>query len=263
MPAEVPVKIAVMVPIHDKPPDVFKAVLEALKRNEWDDVQIVLDRAPQSIVALVDGHACIYLSGNPGWRSPCIAANAGLRAIDSDITIYNPSDVVQGPHLKAIVQEHFTQHPKSVLFGRVIESDPAMAKGKAHAGPVLQGSDNTRPFTYLTAYPTQSLRDIGGWDEAFQEGVCYEDDDLAARLWKHGLDFHFDDRLYGVHQSHERVFDGTNTTQRYWTDYRVGLNRTLMVTKHGRESAINVVMQYHPTITNEPGKVTWSHITTL
>ena len=146
-----------------------------------------------------------------------------------------------------------------MLFGRVTESKPAMCRGKDHAGPVLQGSDATRPMTFLTAYPTASLRAIGGWDEAFQEGVCYEDDDLAARLWKHGLDFIFDDRFSGIHQSHERVYDGKSLTQGYWTDYRVGINRSLMVSRHGRESAVNVVMQSRPRITTGPGRVEWTH----
>jgi hypothetical protein len=201
----------------------------------------------------------VLLEGRPGWRSPCIAGNSGLAEATGDIVIYSPSDVVQSAGNMEVVRSHFAEHPKSVLFGRVTESDPERCKGTGHAGPVLQGSDCARPMTFLTAYPTQALRAIGGWDEAFQEGVCYEDDDLAARLWKDGLDFVFDDRFSGVHQSHARAFDGNNATQGYWTEYRVGLNRTIMVNKHGRESALNVVMQDKPQVITEAGRVTWKH----
>lgn len=251
--------ISVLVPIHDKPLDVLQATLDGLKADPWGQVHLVLDRASQGIVALTEGYGRTVIGGRPGWRSPCIAANLGLGQVTGDVMIYNPSDVVQAAGNIEVVRGHFEAHPKSVLFGRVVESDPEMAKGKAHAGPVLQGSDHTRPMTFLTAYPTQALRDIGGWDELFQEGVCYEDDDLAARLWKHGLDFVFDDRFAGIHQSHERVFDGNNASQGYWTDYRVGLNRTHMVLKHGRESAINVVMQDKPRIETSQGRVAWLH----
>jgi hypothetical protein len=264
-----PSTVAVLVPVHDKPEAVIKEVLESV---EGDQVIIVADRPSASssdgIYAGLQNHlhamemGCVpivNLDGRPGWRSPCIAANAGLAKVTADITVYNPSDVVQAIGNFEVVRSHFAERPNSVLFGRVIESNPEMCKGQGHAGPILQGSDNTRPMTFLTAYPTEALRAIGGWDEAFQLGVCYEDDDLAARLWKHGLDFIFDDRFSGIHQSHERAFTGNNASQGYWTDYRVGLNRTLMVTKHGRQSAINVVMQDKPRIVQAPGRVEWNH----
>lgn len=253
--------ISVIVPIHDKPESTIKAVLEALP---WDGVQVVLvlDRASEAILACVKPYTAatlVVLEGRPGWRSPCIAANKGLSVATGDVLVYNPSDVVQAAGNLETLRAHFAAHSASVLFGRVVESHPELCKGAGHAGPVLQGSDCTRPMTFLTAYPAEALRAIGGWDERFQEGVCYEDDDLAARLWKHGLDFVFDDRFAGIHQSHERAFDGNNASQGYWTDYRVGLNRTHMVNKHGRESAINVVMQTKPLILSETGRVVWKH----
>jgi hypothetical protein len=253
-----PPTVAVLVPIHDKPEEVLMAVLQAAHRT--GPMIVVLDRYQGSAMIEVapEDVDFVRLEGRPGWRSPCIAANAGLAKVAADVTVYNPSDVVQATGNLKVVRDHFLVHPRSVLFGRVIESNPEMCKGAGHAGPVLQGSDNTRPMTFLTAYPTEALRAAGGWDEAFQLGVCYEDDDLAARLWKHGLDFVFDDRFSGIHQSHERVFDGKNATQGYWTDYRVGLNRTLMVNKHGRESAIGVVMHSKPQVIKLPGRVEWN-----
>jgi len=260
-----PPTVAVLVPIHDKPREILSAVAKSIGEQSYSHVIIINDRASAEAMlavayrAIVGNWEQVMLKGRPGWRSPCIAANAGLAKVTADVTIYNPSDVVQAAGNLEVVRSHFTERPNSVLFGRVIESDPEMCKGAGHAGPVLQGSDNTRPMTFLTAYPTEALKAIGGWDEAFQVGVCYEDDDLAARLWKHGLDFVFDDRFSGIHQSHERVFDGKNATQGYWTDYRVGLNRTLMVNKHGRGSAIGVVMQSKPRIVKLPGRVEWNH----
>jgi len=256
------VKVSIPTAVHDKPPEVWMAVLNGLAGQGADQLVIVHDRAPQAIVersAAITDATIVKLDGRPGWRSPCVAGNAGLAAATGDILVYNPSDVVQAPGNTGVLREHFLLHPDSVLFGRVTESEPDKCKGQGHAGPVLQGSDCTRPMTFLTAYPVNALRHIGGWDEIFMEGVCYEDDDLAARLWKYGLDFIFDDRFSGIHQSHERAFDGNNASQGYWTDYRVGINRGHMVNRHGRESAINVVMQTRPLIITEPGRVMWKH----
>lgn len=261
-------KVSILTAIHDKPKETILRVLEGIKaQHSIDQLIVVMDRCPEPTRSLLldlkagapPGLEVIELPGRPGWRSPCIAGNAGLAAATGDVLIYSPSDVVQAQGNLDVVRAHFAEHPNSVLFGRVIESNPELCKGQGHAGPVLQGSDCTRPMTFLTAYPTAALRAIGGWDERFQDGVCYEDDDLAARLWKHGLDFIFDDRFSGVHQSHPRAFDGNNASQGYWTDYRVGLNRTHMVNKHGRESAINVVMQTRPNIIKAEGRVEWKH----
>jgi hypothetical protein len=256
-------KVTILTCIHDKPLEVWNGTLAGLVAQNADQLVIVHDRSPAAIQRATEATSAqvtmVLLEGRPGWRSPCIAGNSGLAEATGDIVIYSPSDVVQSAGNMEVVRSHFAEHPKSVLFGRVTESDPERCKGTGHAGPVLQGSDCARPMTFLTAYPTQALRAIGGWDEAFQEGVCYEDDDLAARLWKHGLDFVFDDRLSGIHQSHARAFDGNNATQGYWTEYRVGLNRTIMVNKHGRDSALNVVMQDRPLVITEDGKVTWKH----
>lgn len=269
-----PPTVAVLLPVHDKPEEVIAAVLERAASHSFDEAVIVYDRCAPKLTQfcrefLDEMDDCgnlatvqqeIVLDGRPGWRSPCIAANAGLARITADITIYNPSDVVQAPGNIDKVRAHFAAYPNSVLYGRVTESNPELCKGQGHAGPVLQGTDNTRFMTFLTAYPTAILKQIGGWDEAFQLGVCYEDDDLAARLWKAGLDFVIDDSFSGVHQSHVRAFDGNNASQGYWTDYRVGLNRTLMVNKHGRDRVYNVVMQDKPLMLSEPGRMIWKHV---
>jgi hypothetical protein len=267
-------KVSILLPIHDKPPEVIQSVIGAYLGQGADQVVVVFDRASSELKALVTTALCrafeypqdspvpwqyVHLEGRPGWRSPCIAGNAGLAACTGDIVIYNPSDVVQAPGNLDRLREMFHVEQNQVIFGRVTESDPDRCKGTGHAGPVLQGSDCTRPMTFLTAYPRAALNAIGGWDLAFMDGVCYEDDDLAARLWKHGLDFQFNDAFSGVHQSHDRLFDGNNASQGYWTDYRVGLNRSHMVNKHGRESAINVVMGTKPTVLTEPGRVIWKH----
>jgi hypothetical protein len=252
--------VAVLLPIHDKPLEVLDAVLKAVDVQRPDELALVLDRPSKAVLDAISGpFSPIILEGRSGWRSPCIAANAGLNMVTADITIYNPSDVVQAPGNLALVKAHFEAHPDSVLFGRVTESDPDSCKGAGHAGPVLQGTDNPRFMTFLTAMPTRALKAIGGWDEAFQLGVCYEDDDLVARLWKHGLDFYMVDAFSGVHQSHERAFSGNNASQGYWTDYRVGLNRTLMVNKHGRASGQDVVLKSKPVIVKEEGAISWSH----
>lgn len=247
-------KVSIICPIHDKSPDTVRAVLDAIQAQQPDQTVIVLDRAPQPLRDLAmacEGADVLELDGPKGWRSPCISFNAGLEVATGDVIVINHSDVVQAPGNLQRVRAHFETHPDSVLFARVTESNPELLTGPGHAGPVLCSSDNTRPLTFLTAAPTTALKAIGGWDLAFQKGVCYEDDDLTARLWKHGLDFHFDDAFAGEHQTHTRA---------YFLPRAMAVNQAIMLERHQstniyrREAALAQL-----TIDRHPGHTTWRH----
>lgn len=247
-----PVTVSVLLAIHDKPPETVQAVLGAL-RSEYggDSVLVVLDRPTEAILSALGAiPGAIVLPGVAGWRSPCIACNAGLARIEADITVINQGDVEQAAGNLAVVEAHFQAHPDSVLFGNVVETAPEILEGPGHAGPILCSASNPRALTHLIAVPTKALKAIGGWDEAFQEGVCYEDDDLTARLWKHGLDFYFDDRFSGRHHSHQRA---------YYKPFAVALNLGHMLRKHGKDSAYRVAIQTGMVEVKKPGRTIWKH----
>jgi hypothetical protein len=255
--------VSVIVPIHDKPIETLDRVFgcHGIEGEAWDELIIILDRTPEpqrsfiqaraDALGVVGGVTVIMVEGENGWRSPCIAANKGLSVVTADLVIYCPSDIVVAPG--AITW--LTQQPQpAVYFAKVLESKPEECVGRGHAGPVLCASDHPRPLTFLFAAPTAALKAIGGWDEAFQDGVCFEDDDLIARLWKHGLDFIFDDSFAGVHQSHPRT---------YFTDTRIAPNMAHMLRKHGtlkffdREARCGRLA-----IEKAQGRTTFKHATT-
>ena len=244
--------LSVLLPVHDKPEAVIKAVADAIDLQGADQTVVVLDRTPPGNIGLMfDGrHAVIRLDGPPGWRSPCISFNAGLAKVTGDITVITHSDIVHAPGNLARVREWMEARP-AAYFAKVLESDPAACTGPGHAGPVLCASDNARALTFCLAVPTAALRAIGGWDEAFQDGVCFEDDDLTARLWKHGLDFVFDDAFHATHISH---------TRKYFTDFRIAPNMAHMLRKHGtltlyaREAGKGRLI-----VDRQPGRTEWRH----
>lgn len=232
---------AVLVPIHDKPVDVVRAVLRALLAQDYHQVVIVADRCPEAIqditLEAAQGPRCVLvpIEGPPGWQSPCRAFNEGLKVITSDVTIINQSDVVQDEGALSWLRSAYQDH-EAVYFGKVLESDPESLQGPGHAGPVLCSSQNPRPLTFLTAIPTRTLTHIGGWDTAFEEGACFEDDDLIARTWYTGLDFIFDDAFSATHMSHDRP---------YSRPMKIAPNMAHMLRKHStltvlkRESLMN------------------------
>jgi glycosyl transferase family 2 len=243
--------ISILVPIHDKPAEVVQRVLEAVKAQGADQIVVILDRAPAVITALVDGNCqVVSIPGKPGWRSPCIAFNAGLKEVTSDITIINHSDVVPAPGNLEVVRQHFQANPQSALFGKVEESNPEGLTGAGNAGPLLMGTNNQRPLTWLLAVPTVTLRQIGGWDEAYQEGVCYEDDDLTTRLWKVGLDFTFNDNFQAQHITHSRA---------YFASFRTLPNLNRFVATHGARDARSAIFKTRPTIQSVDSMCIWIH----
>jgi Glycosyl transferase family 2 len=249
--------ISILVPIHDKPREVVQRVLGALSEQKADQLVIVLDRATDAVCGVMDGfdclgpeHVTVMLDGKPGWRSPCYSFNAGLKEVTSEITIINHSDVVPAQGNLDVVRQHFQVHPNSALFGKVEESNPEQLEGPGNAGPLLMGTSNQRPLTWLLAVPTHTLKQIGGWDEAYQEGVCYEDDDLTTRLWKAGLDFTFNDSFSATHITHSRA---------YFASFRTLPNLNRFVATHGARDARSAILKTHPTITSNHTCVTWRH----
>lgn len=247
--------LSIILPIYEKPYETLIAVSRSVGLN-CDEPIYVFDRTP---VALRDRilqerlgpeRKILCIDGPAGWRSPCIAANFGLQEVTGDITIYNPSDIVQAPGNCDFIKQQMEIRP-AVYFAKVLESKPEICNGPGSAGPVLCSSENPRPLTFLFAAPTAALKAIGGWDEAFQAGVCYEDDDLMARLWNYGLDFIFDDTFHGEHQSHDRS---------YFRQIDIAKNQQIFLEKHGtmmfwqRE-----VRRERMTLARSPGRTEWRH----
>lgn len=219
--------LSVILPIHDKPPDVLEAVLAGLSGQDTDQLVIVADRASEAILARcrqVQDAVVIVVDGPKGWRSPCTAFNRGLEAVTSDLILLNHSDIVQTAGASKMAKTLQNEQP-AVYFGLTVESDPGKLTGKGHAGPLLMGTSNPRAMLFFTCIPTAALRSAGGWDPAFEAGVCYEDDDVVARLWKTSqLPFIWDDRLAAVHITHDR---------NYFLEEPMSINHGLYLQKHG------------------------------
>ena len=245
-------KLTALTCMYEKPPSVMEAVLKSLLPAE--ERIVVLDRPSldHQVAAGLHVLTAIVLDGPPGWRSPCLSWNAGMKHVTGDGLLIVQGDVVLDPGAVDAARLALQERP-AAYFGQVIESNPEIRKGPGHsATPLLCSSANPRPLTYLLAVPTDAVRAIGGWDEAFQAGVWYEDDDLTARLWKHGLDFIFDDRISGMHQTHQRA---------YAHDIAIARNQVIMLEKHG---TLRLYEREHAKgrmrIEKEPGRMEWRHV---
>lgn len=262
-------KLSILMPIHDKPPETVQTVLRALKGRLWDELIIVQDRTTEALGAVIKDEAkalavaateagnassigITHIDGDDkAWATPSFAFNNGLRYISGDALVINHSDVEQDAEALEHIRGELERRP-AVYFGRVLETKPEMCNGPGHAGPVLCASGRPRALTFLMALPTDAIRKIGGWSEAFMDGVCYEDDDLTARLWKEsGLPFVFDDAFSGRHHSHDRSYFKRDDIER---------NMREMVKAHGTVTFFHDEAKAGRIVASQPreGVVIWS-----
>ena len=124
------------------------------------------------------------------WPLP-LAYNAALRASEDDIVVVVGADVIVPPGL--------------------LRDALTVADGKARlysthdtSGRVFVGPERMLAFPYCMAIHRQRLVDIGGWDEAFADGICYDDTDLSARLLISGVRFEWCGDFVCKHQQHPR-----------------------------------------------------------
>jgi GT2 family glycosyltransferase len=247
-------KVSIITAVHEKPLETWQKALASLAMQGADQIVIVHDRAPEALVeaskAIPDA-VVVDLTGPKGWRSPCLSFNAGLERATGDVVLVSHSDIIQAPGNVERIRAHFSEHPDSVLFGMVVESNPEKLTGAGNAGPLLMGTGNPRPLAWSMAAKAESLRNVNGWDLAYMEGVCYEDDDLTARLWKSGLDLYFNDDCLAIHETHERG---------YFNVIKELPNRSLFINRYGCKSAGDYVRRSKPVAVASPGRLAWKHV---
>jgi GT2 family glycosyltransferase len=79
---------------------------------------------------------------------------------------------------------------------------------------------------YCMTVATALVREAGGWDTTFCDGLCYEDNDFAARLLLAGVVYRWCDQFRNVHLSHKRYGgrerrDRIRANEQIWRD-RIG-----------------------------------------
>ncbi len=202
--------LSLILTINNRSIDVSRAVAESLKLpgNTPDELVVVLDRATaeaeDGAVAYAET-SCevnyVEIEGEPGWKGPAKAWNAGFRAAKGDLLYCISSEVVQDAKNVEKARK-ICQDSDVALFGACHNSTPTQLVVGAEPG-LLVSSKMPRPLGFIVCMPAANVHTIGGFDEKFMDGFWYDDDDFFLRLWHTGLDFVFDDSLHGVHLEHD------------------------------------------------------------
>lgn len=252
-------KVSLILTVHDRPAEVSAQVGNSLAGQPIDEAILVLDRPTDDArFGAMLGYShfgeklkAVALEGQPGWRSPVTAWNAGFKAATGDILYCISSETVQAPGNIARAVE-MLENRNAVVFGRCeCSCGPAGTEvnwGGTAPGNLFTDANHPRPLGFIMALPRQAMAKVGGMDEKFKDGLWYDDDDLMFRLWRDAkCDFIFDDGISGVHLHHERP--GLDQA-------KIAVNQRVMMLKHGSLRPLSLESRH---VSWKPGKTEWRH----
>ena len=206
--------------IYDRTPEVIRAMCAGLSLpgNRPDVVAVCYDRAPEASVDQLRDE-CNRLGFElweshldddfRGPRCPSLAWNTVLATTKDPHVFCMSSDVVLAPHSIGMAYHMSAVGDNCMIVGR------AEHCGQSYAWP---GPDNPEHLKWRTItwsgkpsglgfawlLPMKAYKDVGGFDEGYMKGYCYEDDDFVLKMWNSGSDFLFCDDIVGFHLEHKR-----------------------------------------------------------
>lgn len=228
--------------IYDRTPKVIEAVFHGLSLpgNRPDIICVCYDRASrESVDALQAGCNELGIELQEsfltdfviGPRCPSRSWNAALALTDESHVFCMSSEVVLAPHSIGMAY-HMSEVAKNcMIVGRAEHCGQSYAWNNAEYDNELKWRTITwsgRPsgLGFCWLLPMAAYREVGGFDEVYMDGYCYEDDDFVLRMWDAGVDFLFCDDIIGFHLEHKR--DHLKNE-----DGRVSINEKIFTERHG------------------------------
>lgn len=202
---------SVLMTVHDREPEVLLSTLRGLRRSGLADCELILvdDRSSMDY-SWVKAYAKLFFSeckwiptgpykgfriGDPekGYGNPAHAFNVGLDLATRERLLVMSSDVIATPGAVASMERFWT--PECLYTPRVIDMDMGME---------YCGESRIFPAPWFLAMPTAVAQKLGGWDVAFLDGLCYEDNDFLGRIALYLGLIRCDWKPIVYHQSHEQ-----------------------------------------------------------
>ena len=178
-------KYSVLMTVHDREPEVVLATLRSLHRSGLSDIELlIVDDRSSMDYSWIRSYAAPRFSSVKwiptgdyegfrveGYGNPAHAFNMGLEQATGECLVVMSSDVIVTPNAVKSLERFWD--PTCLWTPKVIDMDTH----HEYCGP-------TRPFPmpWMLAMPTKVAQELGGWDEIFLMGLCYEDNDFVGRL---------------------------------------------------------------------------------
>jgi glycosyltransferase involved in cell wall biosynthesis len=187
-------RATIVIPTHDRPQLLERAVRSALAQTVQDIQVVVVDDGSAEPVRLDLADPRLLVLRNPRSLGPSAARNAGLRVAQGGWVTFTDDDDELLPNM---IQTSLEAAQRSTLPGPVaVLSAIEMVDGDGHLletrrpttvarqpPPYAEAPDDGFVQDAITLFaPVEVLRAMGGWDEAIRG---WEMDDLLIRLVQH------------------------------------------------------------------------------
>jgi len=208
------VKFSAILTVYNREYELLLSTLRSLSRCDTSDLEVVIvnDRSTmdysgvQSYLDLRFPHKkWIDLEDYEAFRlptghnNPAYAFNKALEAADGESVFVMSSDVIATP--RCVHAAKRAPLGEAVWTPLVIDIE----SGQQYCGPI-----RLFPAPWFLAARKQDIVDVGGWDEAYLRGMCYEDNDFIGRLMLKVGRFLGDWSVACFHQSHAQPWYDMN-----------------------------------------------------
>ena len=155
------------------------------------------------------------------WNNPCIPYNMGFSKATGDIIIIqNPECIHIGDILKYTNKltpgNLFSFAAYSLDYNLPVERYNYNSLKKlalnnpdqwpvGHRGWYNHSIYRPEALHFCNAICREDLQRIGGFDERYANGICFDDNDMVRRIKRAGINIQIIDDPFVIHQKHERT----------------------------------------------------------
>lgn len=238
-------ELSIVMAYHNRPSQ-LELTLRTILRQYSDDIEIIVvddasdkinDPGPVISKFNMDISVIRFNKLDKTWMNPCIPYNAGFRrATGRLVMIQNPEcfhvgNVIQWARQWTTKNRYMTFSCYNSTIDEFRRIEP-LVRGSMHGEQLesevlrlinINSSDKVRPntedkywFNHPTIHPVKyhfcsvmtrdNLFDMGGFDERYADGYCWDDNEFLWRVQKKGLEVIIVGPEHGfvIHQWHEK-----------------------------------------------------------
>ena len=149
------------------------------------------------------------------YVNPCVPYNIGFKEAKADVILiqnpecYHVGDVISHA-LSNIKDDNYIAYATYALNKRDTEElgskqiklTSQISKGSQQEGWYNHSTINPRPLHFASCITKKNLTELGGFDEAYANGIGFDDDEFLLRIRQKGLDVQICDSPLVLHQNH-------------------------------------------------------------
>jgi len=226
------VKTSVVMTVFDRPIEVILRTLRGLWECDLTDTQIVVvndgstfqyrsvrnyveSEFPSSVWFDMPDYPAFRMED--GGNNPAKAFNQAVSLAEGENLIVMSSDVLVPPATMARAKKQ--DFSKAVWTPFVEDTYGSLSIGREYCGP-----GRLFPMPWFLGMSKSHLIEVGGWDEGYLEGLCFEDNDVVGRVCLRTGRFVGDWSVKVYHQGHvqpayavekETIFEANSRNRQY------------------------------------------------